>query len=232
MSHLAERLIREPGTDTAREYVQRVYRLALAYLGLFAGGLAMIALLVLHGRFWVGLAQHSNVETLTLVFLIVFAGYLVALSLPGVRGAARLTYYQALPRLGHDHDAVERRKVAALGVPRDDPPAVALNLLLERDDLPRQPFMLEVADRAGRVGILRVDGAQLIHRSFTAAPTNSSPSSSTRCGCWPRHRGARPSWTSWSGGGWTTSPRRNISAWSVSPATWSATWMRRSYGRS
>src|SRR3954468_16899764 len=115
MSKLADHLVREPGADNARDFRQRVYRLALAYLGLFAGSLITIALLVLHGHFWVGLAQHSNVETLVLLFLIVFSGYLAVLSAPGVYGAARLAYFLALPRLGHDRDEVERRKVDAIG---------------------------------------------------------------------------------------------------------------------
>lgn len=163
MSHLAERLIREPGTENAREFGERVYRLAFAYVGLFAGSLVAIALLVLRGQFWVGLAQRSNVETLTLLFLVVFSAYLAVLSTPGALGAVRLAYYLALPRLGHDRDEVERRKAAAIGRQRDDPPCVAVNLILEREDLPRQPFALEVRDRAGPVGTLRVDGAQITH---------------------------------------------------------------------
>jgi hypothetical protein len=161
---VVEHAIREPGTETPGEYHSRVTRLALSYTGLFVSSLVGIVLLVWHGQFFVGLAQRSNVETLTLLFLLTLFGYVIVLSAKGVLGAARIGYYRLLVRLGRDPRGVERRKQEALGPPGGEGPTVALNRALEADGAPGRPFDMPIADDGGSLGTLHVDGVAITHR--------------------------------------------------------------------
>jgi hypothetical protein len=163
MSRIEKAVIREPGAQSAPEFAGRVWRLALFYVLLFVGALVGIALIIWKAQLFVTLAQRSNVETLTIAFLFVFFGYLAAISAPGAFGVARLLYYELPARLGQDRDTVERRKWAALGTPADDPPAAALNRVVEVAGRPGEAFEVPVADHIGSMGTLRVDGAEIMH---------------------------------------------------------------------
>jgi hypothetical protein len=113
-------VIREPGAESSRDYGRRVHRLAVAYVVLFVGSATGIVLLVWRGQFFVSLTQHSNVETLTLAFLMIFFLYLGVLSAPGVSGALRVVYYDGLlPRLG----TARGGRAAQAGRPGHLPPA-------------------------------------------------------------------------------------------------------------
>jgi hypothetical protein len=164
MPGLEQAVIREPGAESAHDYRQRVHRLAAAYVVLFVGSAIGVALLVWQGRLFVSLTQHSNVETLTLAFLMIFFLYLIVLSTPGALGALRIAYYDALlPRLGTSAEEVERRKHAALGPPRNGPPTAALNVILERNGQPGETFCLPVGDAVGEMGEISVDAAGVTH---------------------------------------------------------------------
>lgn len=162
MARLVAHAVAEPGTRTAEEFSLRVRRLAATYLLLFVASGLGIALLLLWSKPFVTLAQRSNVETLTLLFFLVFFGYLAAISARGALGALRLAGYWLSARLG-DSTEVERRKLEALGDSEGEPPWVALNVVLERADRPGAPIELEVADGVGSLGKLRVDRARLTH---------------------------------------------------------------------
>lgn len=164
-------LIREPEVDSPRHYRRRVFRLALIYLALFTLSLGGIGLLLFFGRFFVGLSQRSNVETLVIAFFLVLFGYLGLLTFRGAKGGLRILGYRLRARSSRDPDEVERRKVAALGSTRKGP-AVALNRLLERSDRPAQAFELAVRDRAGSVGRIRVDGVTLQHLEAYGSGSN------------------------------------------------------------
>jgi hypothetical protein len=120
-------------------------------------------LLVWEAQLFVALTQRSNVETLTLAFFLVFFGYVAVLSAGGMLGAARVAYYELLARSTGDRDAVERRKMQALGPETGPPPVGMLNVLLERAGRPGQPFEVPVADGAGPMGRVRIDGARMTH---------------------------------------------------------------------
>lgn len=165
MPDLAQAFIREPDADTPEQYARRVRRLALVYPVMLIGGLVGIVLLVWRAHLFVSLTQHSNVETLTLAFLFIFFAYMGALSVPGAIGAARVVYYDLLlPRTGLGRDEVERRKMAALGPPNEEAPRVALNVVLEREGKPGERLEVPVADAAGPMGRIVVDGAAVAHR--------------------------------------------------------------------
>jgi hypothetical protein len=166
-------VIREPGADSPHDYSQRVRRLAAAYLVLCVGSTIGIGLLVWRARLFLSLTQQSNVETLTLAFLMVFFAYLGVLSAPGALGALRVAYYDGLlRRLGAAQEEVERRKHAALGPPHGDPPVAALNVILERNGQPCQAFGVPVRDAIGDMGQIVVDAAGLTHRPARDAGSN------------------------------------------------------------
>jgi hypothetical protein len=154
------RIITEPGTDSPEQFARRVRLLALTYALLFTACLAGEVLLAWQGKLFVTLAQRSNVETLTILFLLVFYGYFAALSAPGAWGALRLALWTVRRGLARDRVEVMRRQHAALGAPEEGPTA-ALNLALERSD--GLPFRIDIRDSAGSHGAMEVDGARLSH---------------------------------------------------------------------
>jgi hypothetical protein len=159
MSQIERHFIREPGADTARDYALRVRRLAAAYTGLFVLSLAGMGVLVWRAQLFVTLAQRSNIETLTLAFLMVFFGYLATLSASGAWGTVQIVRHS----LGGDWDDRQRRKMRGLGQSSRQPTVAELNVVLERADQPAQPFDVLVADRMGRMGSLRIEGARLAY---------------------------------------------------------------------
>lgn len=158
----ARTLIREPDVDSPREYRRRVLLLALIYVVLFTLCLVGVALLLLFGRFFVGLSQRSNVETLVIAFFLVLFGYLALLTARGAVGGLRVLGYRLRARLASDRDAIEHRKIGQLGPVRKGP-AVAMNRALERSDRPGEPFDVVVRDQVGSVGRIRIEGVKLQH---------------------------------------------------------------------
>jgi hypothetical protein len=157
----ARRLIREPDVDNPRHYRRRVRQLAVAYLLSLTLSITGICLLIANGGLLVDLTQRSNVETLTILFFIVFFGYMAVLSLRGAWGGAYVL--AAWWGARRDPVAAEVRKGQRLGRPAATGPAVALNKALERADRPGQPFDIAVRDDAGEVGAIRVDGVKVRH---------------------------------------------------------------------
>jgi hypothetical protein len=164
LGDISREVIREPGSQDARAYQRRVYWLAAAYLGLFAGSLAGLAIVVWQGQHLVTLSQRSNVETLTLGFLLVFFAYLGTLSLPGALGTARIAAFR-LRRWRGDPLDVERAKHRALGPSTGRVPPAALNVLLEREAAPGQPVVFDVGDEAGLIARLEIRGAEILDRA-------------------------------------------------------------------
>ncbi len=163
MDTLVDRAIREPDTRTPRDYERRVRQLALAYAAMFVGSLVGIGLVIWKAQLYVTLSQRSNVETLTLAFVLIFLGYLATLSAPGALGTARILYYTARSHGSASWEAGERRKVHALGPARGDTATVGLSAALERYSRPCEAFSIPVADTAGSLGEIHVDGASVTH---------------------------------------------------------------------
>jgi hypothetical protein len=159
VTQLERHFIKEPGADTAPEYALRVRRLAAAYAGLFVLSLAGIVVLVWRAQLFVTLAQRSNVETLTLAFMMLFFAYLATLSAAGAWGGLQIVRHS----LGGEWADQQRRKMRGLGRSGGQPTVAELNIVLERVDRPRQPFDVPVADGIGRMGSLRIDGSRLAY---------------------------------------------------------------------
>ncbi|HEX2172182.1 MAG TPA: hypothetical protein VHL09_07020, partial [Dehalococcoidia bacterium] len=172
MAGIEQSVIREPEVNTPEEYAFRVRQLAIFYLLLFVASVAGIALLIWKAQFFVTLSQRSNVETLTLAFFLVFFAYIAVISVGGAWGALRIALFAAQALIG-DRGAVERRKWEALGPPKGDPPTAALNIILEKDGSPGERFEVPVADNAGSMGRIEVDGAAVMHHPARRDGSNS-----------------------------------------------------------
>ncbi|HYS11285.1 MAG TPA: hypothetical protein VEP66_21290 [Myxococcales bacterium] len=158
MRGLIKRVISEPGAETPKAFALRVRLLGLTYVVLFVACCAGEVLLALKGKLLVTLAQRSNVETLTIAFLMVFYGYLAAVSAPGAFGAARIVVFAVRRRLARDLVAERRRQVEVLGQ-RGDGPWAALAKAVERSD--GLPIRFELRDDAGVHGAIEVQGARV-----------------------------------------------------------------------
>jgi hypothetical protein len=161
MRGLIKRVITEPGADTAESFARRIRTLGVTYVTLFLSCCAGELLLAVKGKLFVTLAQRSNVETLTIVFLMVFYGYLATLSAPGAYGAARMAFLALRRRLARDPGLERQRQVEALGR-RDDGPWAALAKVVERGD--GQPLRFELRDDGGFHGAIEVVGARASQR--------------------------------------------------------------------
>jgi hypothetical protein len=157
VSDAARRFIKEPGAEDAAHYARRVRLLALWYVSLFVLATLGVGLLVWRAQLFVALTQRSNVETLTLAFLLVFFVYLMVLSARGVWGALHIVRLS----VGGSWTDQQQRKLRALGGPSRTPTVVDLNVVLEQEGHPGEAWQVDVADRVSHMGRLEVDGARL-----------------------------------------------------------------------
>jgi hypothetical protein len=158
---LARQFVREAETHTVPQYRSRVRKLAGIYTGVVIAAATAIVLIIVRGKLFVTLSQHSNVETLTLALILLLFTYLAILSLPGAWGALKILYYNLPARLGRDRAAVEARKQAALKQCQGKPDAVYLNCLVRRQGSPDAPITIPLQDDAGSLGAVIIDGAKI-----------------------------------------------------------------------
>jgi len=162
---LMKRLVSEPGADTAADFARRVHLLACTYAVLFVSSTAGAIVLALHGKLFVTLAQRSNVETLTIAFLLVFYTYLAAISARGALGAAQIALLALRRKVARDPQAERRRQAERLKA-RGDGPWAALSRVLVRTD--GAPLRFALADESGDFGTLEIDGARISQVRTTA----------------------------------------------------------------
>jgi hypothetical protein len=164
--------VREQETHSIGEYRSRVRRLAAIYLGIVLTSSTAIALIVVQGKLFVTLTQRSNVETLTLAFIIVLFAYTGVVSAPGAWGALRIVYYHLPGWLGRDPSAVERRKHAALKPKRGEAASAYLNCLVRLEGRGDAPITVPLADRAGEMGAIVIEGARMAHEQAVQNGSN------------------------------------------------------------
>lgn len=163
MSDFGRHFVREPATADAAEYVRRVHWLAAIYVVLFFASAVGVVLLTWRGKFFVTLAQRSNVETLTIAFFLVFFAYIAALSVRGAVGAVRLAAYGAIGLL-RGRDAGEAALARAFARQRTRrAPSAALGFVVEREGAPGEGFAFRLEDAWGYAGEIRVDGAHIAY---------------------------------------------------------------------
>ncbi|HZP43879.1 MAG TPA: hypothetical protein VFD84_20530 [Candidatus Binatia bacterium] len=137
-----------------RSLRRRTTALVVLHLVLVAACVAVLVLVVVRIRLLVTLAQRSNVETLTLAFVLVFTLYLLASTAPAVWGGLRLLGARALGR-EREQRWLQRRVEQA----RRDTKRVYLNVVVEPPG--GGPLDLPIEDGWGRVGALRLDGSEV-----------------------------------------------------------------------
>ena len=202
-------------------------RLGIAYVALFGLCLAGLGMLVWRAQLFIALAQRSNVETLTLAFMMIFFAYLATLSAPGAWGAAQIIRHQ----LGGDWADQQRRKMRGLGQSSGRPTVADLNVLVERADQPSLPFDLVVADSVGRMGRLRVDGRDWpMSPNIAMGPTRSWHSSNARFPSCSSDAASSRTWRLSRGRKSTTRMQSAITAWSSSLEIWNAAWPKATCG--
>jgi hypothetical protein len=152
-------VIREPRADTAEQFSSRMSILGALYSFLFCASIAGLVLIVHWAHLLVTLTQRSNIETLTLLFFMAFYVYFALLSWRGALGACWLLWYGVIASIKGE-DAAERRKADHMSCAKARH-SVALNMLIERDDVGAHGFELRVGDATGELGVLEIDGARM-----------------------------------------------------------------------
>lgn len=159
---LAEKVIKEHVTRTPERYAARVRWLALIYFALDTLSLSIIIAILWRIQFFISLAQRSNIETLVLLIILALAVYYLASTWKGFVGALRIAWLNA-PKLWNKDaeaiDEIERRKHAALPDSKESKSAYfdqAVRLKGKEDE----PILWEVADEAGKLGELEIDGVE------------------------------------------------------------------------
>lgn len=170
---VADRLVREGGTRSVSEYRRHVYQLAAIYMALVLFGVGAIAVIIVWGKLFVTLSQRSNVETLTLAFILVLFAYLVIVSVPGAWGALKIMYYNAPAWFGRDRAEVEARKQAAVTFNQTDTDSVYLNCRVCPQGQPDATITIPLRDDAGSLGAIIIDGVKMMHDQGSRHSSNS-----------------------------------------------------------
>jgi hypothetical protein len=170
---IVQKAVREQGTESVADYAKRVYRLAAIYSAIVLTGLAAIVIIIVKGKFFVTLSLRSNVETLTLAFVLVLFAYLVILCLPGAWGSLKILYYRLPAWFGRDPAEVEARKQAAVSFKSGRPDFVYLNCRVHLQGRPREAVTIPFEDAAGKLGAIEIDGVKMLHRHAVQHSSNS-----------------------------------------------------------
>jgi len=161
---IARIVLKEPGVSDVAHYTRRVKWLAIVHLALFLLSPVGFVLPVGHGELFVTLAQRSNVETLTILFFLVFFAYFAVVTMPGARGAIRIA-------LTHGD---QRRKQALLEKRGRAPGrAAAFDKAVELAGKRGEPFDLELRDAVGSLGRLQLCGVKIQHLDSLRDGSNS-----------------------------------------------------------
>jgi hypothetical protein len=151
---LAEKAIKEVVTRTAPRYDARVRGLAAIYVFLNLVSIAIIVTILWRGQFFVTLSQRSNIETLTLAIVLVLAVYYVATTFSGFVGAIRMLVLNA-----GDRNREERKHRAMR--PGRESKYVTFDQEIRLQGKPDQNLTWEVADEAGKLGDIEIDGVKV-----------------------------------------------------------------------
>jgi hypothetical protein len=142
-----------PITDV-RSVRRRTNLLVAIHLTLTAAALAVLVLVVWRIRLLVTLTQRSNVETLILAFVVVFVLYLLVTTLSGTRGALVLLGVRLLGR-----DRAQRWLQRRAERERKETKKAYLNVVVQAPG--GGMLELPIEDGYGRLGTLRLDGAEV-----------------------------------------------------------------------
>jgi hypothetical protein len=179
---LTEDLVRKI-SQTEHQYRRRVNMMAGIYVLLNVTAIISIVIIIWYYKLFITVAQRSNMETLTLAIIIVLFSYLVVTTFGGVIGACKMLFYNLpwggggeTPRqdgkskqdpgkeeqtgLPPGQRKIEERKQAALKSSKKEVSKAYFNIALEAEDKPDEPIRIPVADEAGKLGEMVIDGAE------------------------------------------------------------------------
>jgi hypothetical protein len=157
---LAEKAIKEVVAKTPERYAARVRWMAAIYVLLDLISIAIIVTIIWRFRFFVTLAQRSNVETLVIAITFILAVYYLATTFKGFIGALRVIGFN-LPLLWtKERERVERRKHTALP-PGKASKSAYFDQAIVMEGKPDEPIKFEVGDEAGKLGELEIDGVEV-----------------------------------------------------------------------
>lgn len=159
---LAEKIIKERLDDSPDHYARRVRWMAVIYLVLNVVSIAIIVTIVWRARFFVTLAQRSNIETLTLAIILVLALYYVVTTFRGFIGGLRMAWLNLPALRTKDKDGkwkLEHRKHVAL--PMGGPKKyVCFDKAVRLENKPDEAIVWDVGDDAGKLGEIVLDGVK------------------------------------------------------------------------
>ncbi|MBF6612237.1 MAG: hypothetical protein IVW55_03835 [Chloroflexi bacterium] len=172
---LSEDVIREQVIERPGRYASRVRWIAVIYFVLNIISLVIIAIIAWKIRFFITLAQRSNVETLTIAIIFVLALYYLVATFRGFVGALRILWLNSpalMARTDKDRQAVERRKHSALKIGGDSK-AVYLDKAVCVEGKEGEPIIWQVGDDAGKLGELALDGVRVTYYPLKEGMSNS-----------------------------------------------------------
>lgn len=148
MSRLAH-LLEEPETRDPAHYARRVRWLAVVHVLLFLTCAVGAVLLIWRGELFVTLAQRSNVETLTIAFVLIFLLYMLVSGAPAAIGSLRILAYRALGR-----DRAQRALQRKASRDRKETKRCQLNVVVRGPD--GGDVELPIEDDFGRLCMVRL----------------------------------------------------------------------------
>lgn len=170
---LSEDLVRRISRSRP-EYQRRVYLEAAIYVLLNITAIISIVIIIWQYRLFVTTAQRSNVETLTLAIIVILFAYLVVTTFKGFIGALRILYYRlprgggsepqarddGQPRMSAQQRRLEERKQRALTPAENEHSKAYFNIAFAAQGKPEEPIRVPIADDAGSLGTLILDGVE------------------------------------------------------------------------
>jgi len=172
---LAEQIVQIHANGDPDRYGARVRWLGVIYLVLNLLSLIIMGVILWRVKFFITLAQRSNVETLTLMIVFVLALYYLVSTGRGFWGALRLFRYELPQRWARDDEArqaIEQRKQAAL---KDGGEAifVCFDQAIQLQGDPEAPLRWPVGDASGALGEIVVRGVKATYRPRKAGMSSS-----------------------------------------------------------
>lgn len=172
---LVESIVREHAAQTPDRYGARVRWIAFIYVVLDLLSLVIIVTIAWRVRYFITLAQRSNIETLTIGIIFVLALYYLATTWKGFAGALRMAWLNAPGLFSHGqeaHERVERRKHNALKIGSKSK-YVCLDQAVRLRGKPQDSIKWQVGDEIGKLGEVVLEGVKITYYPIKEGMNNS-----------------------------------------------------------
>src|SRR5262245_61142016 len=153
---VAEKVVKERVHRSPETYATRVRWNAVIYFVLNLLSVAIAVTIVWRVKFFVTLAQRSNIETLVLAIIFVLAIYYIITTFKGFLGALRILWLNVPVGDARNKENRKHRAVKTGGTTK----YVCFDTAIVLQGKPHEPIKWEVGDRAGKLGDLEVEGVK------------------------------------------------------------------------